>query len=660
VDDSQDYNVIRIQRACTVSEQQFQSFAISNASRDRTIRTSRLNEDIDYSFLAAIATSMSLMGYIIQFIGLRAMHWTSAISSLGGTLLMTAIRSIVRRGLAKDPPNKPLHQGLELSWLAYEIMGLDRWEIVCGSFDKDTSVELDRDNAVLLTEGLNVADDREWEPEPALQILRTVRLRAHLQTLLPGQDSVTVVSTQLVTAIRQVMTVVLSEDALFDEMPKQSLGGSTDGRRPDTTEGVHIRDLFKRAETNNVERDSANDSNEERVNVVVEEHKSVESEESVGVQRMREQMLIEEVENIDWRRRYSRVPIDSNSHGIEIISDPNRSIETELSKIQPLPRIRKQLPKPGDAHITANHSEREHVYGRPPAPPPRGGRSIGEDSQHSLGIKEGNSLHGRYAVRKAEQDVHILEPIEEEPLKSRFKFLAGRLAFEWENNVAYRRGASNSETKQASYQFTTECAFNEHDGEPQWEVDVNTMMAVISLWLETIVSKQEKEAEKTGYIRMLGSAKDIWVTTSAHRHSTEKDNAMKNQQIGDWSRNVEDGEPDISGDNQPEASVASEKFSRQSQDEENQGNRPLLTTHAIEAKSAEKNANVQITVENGMEIKRLRTNNYALWIDRGVNSLEVEFPAGQTDSEGDSSGPHDYPVFGYTVSSYMKFVNPLT
>lgn len=58
------------------------------------------------------------MGYIIQFVGLRALHWSATIAQLGITLIMTAIRAWVRRGLASDPDWYPLVEGHELASLA--------------------------------------------------------------------------------------------------------------------------------------------------------------------------------------------------------------------------------------------------------------------------------------------------------------------------------------------------------------------------------------------------------------------------------------------------------------------------------------------------------------------------------------------------------------
>ncbi|RYO88649.1 hypothetical protein DL763_005923 [Monosporascus cannonballus] len=127
------YRIIRLQGACTVSDQHFPSFAILNAVGDTTLRTSRLmdgNTGLEQRFskLAAISTFVTLAGFIVQFVGLRALHWSATILLLGITLIMTGIRSWVRRGLAVAPDTEPLLDGHEIAWLALHRLSLFGWK----------------------------------------------------------------------------------------------------------------------------------------------------------------------------------------------------------------------------------------------------------------------------------------------------------------------------------------------------------------------------------------------------------------------------------------------------------------------------------------------------------------------------------------------------
>jgi hypothetical protein len=61
--------VVRIQCGCTVGDQQFDTYAIRNGKGNTTIRTSRIQNDHDFSVASIVATCLSLTGYIIQFVG---------------------------------------------------------------------------------------------------------------------------------------------------------------------------------------------------------------------------------------------------------------------------------------------------------------------------------------------------------------------------------------------------------------------------------------------------------------------------------------------------------------------------------------------------------------------------------------------------------------
>ncbi|UPK99936.1 hypothetical protein LCI18_010871 [Fusarium solani-melongenae] len=96
--------ILTYQEARTVGDQHFPSCAIFMTGDCRSMKFSRLNKK-NYRSLVTISTSLAIVGYIIQFVGLRALHWSATIAQLGITLIMTAIRAWVRRGLASDPTN---------------------------------------------------------------------------------------------------------------------------------------------------------------------------------------------------------------------------------------------------------------------------------------------------------------------------------------------------------------------------------------------------------------------------------------------------------------------------------------------------------------------------------------------------------------------------
>lgn len=67
---------------------------------------------------ATASTFITLSGYIVQFVGLRALHWSATIVQLGVTLIMTGIRAWARRNFASDPTTSDLGlQGHDVAWL---------------------------------------------------------------------------------------------------------------------------------------------------------------------------------------------------------------------------------------------------------------------------------------------------------------------------------------------------------------------------------------------------------------------------------------------------------------------------------------------------------------------------------------------------------------
>ncbi|PNP60634.1 hypothetical protein FNYG_14637 [Fusarium nygamai] len=68
---------------------------------------------------------VSLCGFVVQFIGLRGMHWSASIAQLGAVLVMTSLRAWVRRGLAKPPQCQLLSSGFELDWFAMTLGDLE-------------------------------------------------------------------------------------------------------------------------------------------------------------------------------------------------------------------------------------------------------------------------------------------------------------------------------------------------------------------------------------------------------------------------------------------------------------------------------------------------------------------------------------------------------
>lgn len=247
------YQVVRLQKSCTVSEQQFDSYAIFNYSSDPLIRTSRLNKR-NYNFLAAIGTALAISGFIVQFVGLRALHWSSTVMQLGATLLLTAARAWVRRGLAKDPTAISIPTGHELSWLAMHICGLKSWEIPTGVYDPNET-QRNASRSTIEAGLVHTLLDSRFEPEyfgmlslgswqasagggpealagvhtDGLRVfhqdidrvqLSLLKIRKKLETLMPEPDPTVRIANALASAIERTMSLACNDTNISTDWGK--------------------------------------------------------------------------------------------------------------------------------------------------------------------------------------------------------------------------------------------------------------------------------------------------------------------------------------------------------------------------------------------------------------------------------------------------------
>lgn len=122
------YQPFYVQRACTVDDKHFFSYAIFHPEGQSVIKVSRSNSR-DYGLATFCSTVVALFGYICQFVGLRAMHWSVALIQLAATLTMTCARAFIRRGLANQPICHSLPMGTDAAGLAYLFSDTNTWEL---------------------------------------------------------------------------------------------------------------------------------------------------------------------------------------------------------------------------------------------------------------------------------------------------------------------------------------------------------------------------------------------------------------------------------------------------------------------------------------------------------------------------------------------------
>ncbi|KAF5541711.1 ankyrin repeat [Fusarium napiforme] len=71
--------------------------------------------------LTVVATGICLAGFIIQFIGLRAMHWSASVGQLIAVIIMTILRAFVRLGFIAPVYCSELRDTFELDGLALAL-----------------------------------------------------------------------------------------------------------------------------------------------------------------------------------------------------------------------------------------------------------------------------------------------------------------------------------------------------------------------------------------------------------------------------------------------------------------------------------------------------------------------------------------------------------
>ncbi|KAK5993578.1 Ankyrin-R [Cladobotryum mycophilum] len=127
--------IIWLQQGSTVSDQVFKSFAIHPTEERAIITMSRRAQrnlqgqknagygqpSTGLEIKTLLGTAMGVVGFVIQFVGLRGMHWSASIAQLGGILLMAVLRSWVRRGLANQLGFEELSPKLEIDWLVLQL-----------------------------------------------------------------------------------------------------------------------------------------------------------------------------------------------------------------------------------------------------------------------------------------------------------------------------------------------------------------------------------------------------------------------------------------------------------------------------------------------------------------------------------------------------------
>ena len=104
--------IMWLQQGASVNDQDFDSYAIFAEGARDSVMKSRLSQGdsskakMSTETLVIVGTLASLIGFIVQFTGLRSMHWSAPVAQLVATLVMAAVRAYVRRGMTERPHSR--------------------------------------------------------------------------------------------------------------------------------------------------------------------------------------------------------------------------------------------------------------------------------------------------------------------------------------------------------------------------------------------------------------------------------------------------------------------------------------------------------------------------------------------------------------------------
>ncbi|KAF2728108.1 hypothetical protein EJ04DRAFT_592429 [Polyplosphaeria fusca] len=142
-DPSASLQLFWLQQKHTVNDQDFEPFLILGGPKDEILTSSR---DLDYDswspvwgkpipkwiekivankyeFVTIWASLFGLIGFMLQFEGLRGLTWPTAVSQLLAIFVVALIRAIVRRRLGKSPSAVRAHGGHELDCTSKSLRG---------------------------------------------------------------------------------------------------------------------------------------------------------------------------------------------------------------------------------------------------------------------------------------------------------------------------------------------------------------------------------------------------------------------------------------------------------------------------------------------------------------------------------------------------------
>ncbi|KAI3321405.1 hypothetical protein HD806DRAFT_523893 [Xylariaceae sp. AK1471] len=210
--------IVWLQKSETVNDQAFESFAVFPQVAQSIVMTSQREEKLSSKseeLKAVIGTAISVSGYVVQFVGLRGLHWSASLALLIAISIMAGLRALIRRNLAKIPKAQPLLAGHEMDWLAMTLGGDFKnapWPWAKGKDGWDWEV----DSAVCEKLRESQKQDPESEQGSESKPYRVMRIRRNLSKLADWYGPASAEAISLARAIEITMDTLYMKSSVQD------------------------------------------------------------------------------------------------------------------------------------------------------------------------------------------------------------------------------------------------------------------------------------------------------------------------------------------------------------------------------------------------------------------------------------------------------------
>ncbi|KAK6348811.1 hypothetical protein TWF730_009581 [Orbilia blumenaviensis] len=131
-EDGLQLKVAWLQKRQLVMDQNFGSYCLYQPEGRHQLVYSYMDKnhrDKLQNFWTIIGTTVSVMGFILQFTGLRGMNYSASLIHLGATGIASALRIMIRRHFGTKIKATPFIDGDKFDWVAKSLTDCSRWTV---------------------------------------------------------------------------------------------------------------------------------------------------------------------------------------------------------------------------------------------------------------------------------------------------------------------------------------------------------------------------------------------------------------------------------------------------------------------------------------------------------------------------------------------------